>query len=59
MVSPMKIWDEDTKAEGLAAENVPEEELEESIPNKESSSSLEIDPSLILHCTFFAFNFFI
>ena len=32
--------------------------LEESTPNKESSSSFEMEPSLILRSTFFAFNFF-
>ena len=32
--------------------------LEESSPDKESSSSFEMEPYSILHWTFFAFNFF-
>ena len=37
-----------TETDGLAAELEVEEEFEESTPNKESSNSLEIEPSLIL-----------
>ena len=44
--------------DGLAVELEVEAKFEESTPNKESSNSLEIDPSLILRWTFFAFNLF-